>query len=178
MSNPINRVLAEHDFSEDVNSSLEKLRDFDLKPVTMRLEEEGHSEAEKLEEEFRKFAALTIINEDTTVVPSERLDIFWHKFIMDTRRYQRFCDEVLGSFLHHEVSDPREVEEVEPDFESYEKTLEQYREYFGDVEETVWTQKEAEAAMCGASNDQETEVAMCGGKKKAEAAMCGGKSEA
>jgi hypothetical protein len=35
-------------------------------------------------------------------MPSRLIDECWHVFISDTRNYARFCEAVLGRFLHHE----------------------------------------------------------------------------
>lgn len=35
-------------------------------------------------------------------MPSKLVDTCWHVFICDTRNYARFCEAVLGRFLHHE----------------------------------------------------------------------------
>lgn len=32
---------------------------------------------------------------------SESVDEVWHQFILDTRSYQKFCEEHIGYFLHH-----------------------------------------------------------------------------
>jgi hypothetical protein len=44
-------------------------------------------------------------------MPSRLVDVCWHFFICDTRNYARFCEAVLGSFLHHEL--PSSIELVE-----------------------------------------------------------------
>ena len=34
-------------------------------------------------------------------MPSQAVDVAWHEFILFTRKYQKFCDQALGRFLHH-----------------------------------------------------------------------------
>ncbi|WLQ12414.1 hypothetical protein O5O45_22050 [Hahella aquimaris] len=34
-------------------------------------------------------------------MPSQVVDVAWHEFILFTRRYEKFCDEAFGRFLHH-----------------------------------------------------------------------------
>ena len=37
--------------------------------------------------------------------PSKMVDIGWHTFLMYTREYQEFCQEVAGRFIHHAPND-------------------------------------------------------------------------
>ncbi|WP_255788302.1 glycine-rich domain-containing protein [Mycobacteroides abscessus] len=41
--------------------------------------------------------------------PSATVDIGWHTFILYTREYLNFCNEIAGGFIHHEPSDIRGV---------------------------------------------------------------------
>lgn len=37
--------------------------------------------------------------------PTETVDIAWHEFILDTRRYALFCQDNFGRFIHHQPLD-------------------------------------------------------------------------
>jgi hypothetical protein len=37
--------------------------------------------------------------------PSELVDIGWHTFILYTREYAAFCEEIAGRFIHHAPND-------------------------------------------------------------------------
>jgi hypothetical protein len=37
-----------------------------------------------------------------THAPMQVVDEMWHSFILCTRDYQRFCDENLGGYIHHQ----------------------------------------------------------------------------
>ena len=37
--------------------------------------------------------------------PSELVDIGWHTFMLYSRGYMAYCDEVNGSYIHHEPND-------------------------------------------------------------------------
>ena len=39
--------------------------------------------------------------QETLYMPSRMADALWHEFLLDTRRYQRFCEQAFGSFFHH-----------------------------------------------------------------------------
>lgn len=41
-------------------------------------------------------------------MPSQAVDVAWHEFILHTRRYQRFCQQHLGRFLHHTPAEAME----------------------------------------------------------------------
>lgn len=37
------------------------------------------------------------------ITPEMRpIDLMWHTFLLFTREYKRYCDEVLGVFIHHD----------------------------------------------------------------------------
>lgn len=38
-------------------------------------------------------------------MPSQAVDVAWHEFILYTRRYQQFCRQGFGRFLHHTPND-------------------------------------------------------------------------
>lgn len=40
-------------------------------------------------------------NPKAKFTPSEMVDKAWHAFILYTREYARFCQQVAGRFLHH-----------------------------------------------------------------------------
>lgn len=40
-----------------------------------------------------------------TFSPSPLVDIGWHEFLMYTREYQRFCEQIAGRFIHHSPTD-------------------------------------------------------------------------
>lgn len=37
----------------------------------------------------------------TLAMPSKVVDDLWHEFILDTRRYARFCEQAFGHYFHH-----------------------------------------------------------------------------
>jgi hypothetical protein len=41
--------------------------------------------------------------------PSPLIDIGWHAFILYTREYHEFCDNVAGHYIHHSPSDEEGV---------------------------------------------------------------------
>lgn len=83
------------------DEQLQKLREFDLSRINQQLRNDGYDNVEELEAKFRRFIKLIIENPDSEITPSPEVDEYWHKFILDTREYHRFCEEVVGQFIHH-----------------------------------------------------------------------------
>ena len=53
-------------------------------------------------------------NEKKTVaMPSRLMDVCWHVFICDTRKYAQFCEAAFGRFLHHEPPNTVELQKLE-----------------------------------------------------------------
>ena len=56
-------------------------------------------------DEFKKFMAIVVINHDTgkrVEMVSELVDEIWHTFILFTNEYRKFCDTLVGEYIHHE----------------------------------------------------------------------------
>lgn len=51
---------------------------------------------------FLDYVNLCVAYQDKEIpMFSESVDEVWHQFILDTRSYQKFCEEHVGYFLHH-----------------------------------------------------------------------------
>lgn len=66
----------------------------------------------KKEDDFSMYAQFLQIhkynpeNEAENIVPPTRgIDDLWHSHILSTREYQKFCNEVIGHFVHHVPDD-------------------------------------------------------------------------
>ena len=53
------------------------------------------------ERELKRWLALAALNPDAEYVMLGTLDELWHAFILFTRKYAQFCEEVVGHFVHH-----------------------------------------------------------------------------
>jgi hypothetical protein len=54
--------------------------------------------------EFKRFLALPLIystEQASAFAPSLPIDSLWHAFILNTRQYRKFCEEVYGYYLDH-----------------------------------------------------------------------------
>ncbi|MEV6899773.1 hypothetical protein [Amycolatopsis sp. NPDC051372] len=45
-------------------------------------------------------------NSGGLLAPSEQVDLGWHAFLLYTRDYALFCDQVAGRFIHHVPTEP------------------------------------------------------------------------
>jgi hypothetical protein len=71
------------------------------------VKEEGfdRSVAEEIMEAAICFLVICAENPDESFSPSPIVDIGWHTFILYTREYAKFCNEVAGRFIHHAPND-------------------------------------------------------------------------
>jgi hypothetical protein len=63
------------------------------------------AEIKELVNEFKKYMAIMVINHKTgkrVEMVSELVDEVWHTFILFTNEYKKFCDTLVGEYIHHE----------------------------------------------------------------------------
>jgi len=92
-------------------------------------------------------------------VPSARIDLAWHYFILFTRDYRDFCDKFFGRFIDHQ---PRHQAETKAEtLRQIKNTLAQARTVFGEGLSQNWryraTDCEEPSADCtgGTTNCQD-----------------------
>ena len=106
--------------SAATRAKLQALQDFDLSEITNAFTDDDHVAgkifskeqiypiklyfgkadleiARRLEKEFKRFIALTLIQPEVLQAPSGPVDMYWHFFMLNTLFYQEFCDKVLGT---------------------------------------------------------------------------------
>ena len=117
---------------------LKQLAKLDLEPVIIKAmdAEEGlgwtFGYACSVAEEYRRFLALCIEDDEDSVVPSSVVDDFWHLHILDTQKYAEDCRRFLGFFLHHfPYFGMRGEEDARNLNTAWLHTLERYESLFG-----------------------------------------------
>ncbi len=55
----------------------------------------------EVEFEFKRYLGLIALDIKPLGMISRKVDEFWHQFILFTRLYAKFCDNVMGFFVHH-----------------------------------------------------------------------------
>ncbi|CAD0009877.1 glycine-rich domain-containing protein [Flavobacterium chungangense] len=93
---------------------LNKAQSFDLRPIVQRyMNKRGVTRARAIEivDEMLIYLSLcaTEPNEQWTI--TGEVDEMWHTFILFTERYEKFCKEIAGSFIHHYPSEDNLSEE-------------------------------------------------------------------
>ncbi|MFD9701339.1 glycine-rich domain-containing protein [Lentzea sp. NPDC059081] len=79
----------------------------------MREHDVAFVEADWIISDTLSFLTVGIANPSTSFRPSQKVDIGWHQFILNTREYAEFCDREAGYFIHHvpdEFTAPRRKE--------------------------------------------------------------------
>lgn len=74
-----------------------------------------------------------------SLAPSQLVDYAWHAFILHTVDYARFCERVVGAFVHHVPTDEDEDEET-PDVAAAtrERTLAAIAAAGYTIDEELW----------------------------------------
>lgn len=106
---------------------------YDLAPITARFSKHGHAAPERVEGEFRKFAALCVAHPEGGLSPSRLVDTYWHEFVLDTARYRDFCQHAYGAFMDHVPDDAGAGMAVQ-----FEATKALYTQRFGPPDPTLW----------------------------------------
>ncbi|XVV05368.1 glycine-rich domain-containing protein [Actinosynnema sp. CA-248983] len=83
--------------------------------------------------------------------PSQRVDLGWHQFILNTVDYAEFCQRVAGRFLHHvpeEFTPPRATSADTA--KMLAPTVEALRSAGFEVDPTLWATGSGDCTQCHA----------------------------
>lgn len=82
---------------------------------------------------YKRFLYLNLKYPNSVIVPNKTIDQFWHKHILDTRKYAHDCDRVFGYFLHHfpyfGIRDSQDAQNLE---RSFSETKDLFLSEFGE----------------------------------------------
>jgi hypothetical protein len=93
--------------------------------------------ANDIVEEYRKFLFLCCVSPHQ-VSPSHFVDEAWHLHLTYTKSYWiGLCQNTLGRDVHHDPTEGGGAEDAKFRL-LYEKTLEQYEQYFSKAPEAIW----------------------------------------
>ena len=115
----------------------ERIMSFRMPEFTERLvKKQGMSpeEAEKMFCETLRFLYLCRQGRKVrfSFAPSPLIDEGWHNFILFTKVYQRFCEEYIGRFIHHQPLLNGESNG------KYRTTYEAAVQLFGSLDPNIW----------------------------------------
>lgn len=118
-------------------------------PFSARLARENNWSAaysQRVIAEYKRFAFLAVAA-GHPVSPSEDVDQAWHLHLTYSQSYWRvFCPSVLQTSLHHQPTQGGAAEREKFD-DWYQRTLESYREHFGEAPPSdIWPSPEAKHA--------------------------------
>jgi len=117
-----------------------KVRDRVLKDGAVSLEEVDDAIVE-----FRRFLALICLGNSGLAMMSGAVDEIWHAFILHTRDYADFCQQVRGRFIHHQ---PASESTPVPD-SSKSAFVEAYHSTFGAIPAIWGKAADCDYAKCG-----------------------------
>lgn len=86
-------------------AALAFIEGYDFGKIRARIMKEGTVAPEEVDEaiaEFRKFLSLITLGYRSLAMMSGAVDEVWHAFILHTRDYAVFCQQVIGRFIHHQ----------------------------------------------------------------------------
>jgi hypothetical protein len=61
--------------------------------------------AERIMDQTLGFLTACAANPGAGLSPSQTVDVGWHTFILHTREYAHFCQQIAGRFIHHTPND-------------------------------------------------------------------------
>lgn len=144
------KLVRERGVGEVQRRKLEYIENLDLSRPKARMCAE-HSlipeDAERVEQELKRFFLLLVLEEGKPQVISEKIDALWHTFILETKIYRQFCEVVFNGELEHYPSLPAEVAGLLP---GLQKTKETYQDYFGTLPPAdLWSEQGLLCWGCG-----------------------------
>jgi hypothetical protein len=89
----------------DQVAALRKIAAYPFLQVRNKLLKSGEFAVEQTESmifEFRRWLALIVLGNNGIPMISTQVDEVWHTFIVYTRDYTNFCNDVFGRYIHHQ----------------------------------------------------------------------------
>jgi hypothetical protein len=105
--------------------------------------------------EYRKFMFVCAKYPNTNFGMAGTVDMVWHEHILHTKDYMDFCNNICGTYVHHEPS----TSNFKPD--SYKRTLDYLKMEFGSPDTSIWPIWED--AQCSGCSSCERISAQCEG---------------
>lgn len=116
-----------------ISETIDRASGFDLGSVIKRYARDHNVRDElayRYGVELKRFLAMCAIAPAAHYGMSGPVDDLWHTFIIFTREYERFCQEVAGRYIHHQ---PLSMEKPHVGPDTYIQFLRDYEEVFHEV---------------------------------------------
>jgi len=110
-------------------------------------------EVDGIEDEYKKFLALTLAYPDTRIPIAGKVDTLWHTHIIFTEDYRKFGD-YMGGYINHRPSILDEGMDLDGEFK--QNSLPLYELHFGTVNRAVWNKALCCCSSSGCSGNHAT----------------------
>lgn len=141
--------------SQNLLKKRERALSYDLLKITDRFantHKASREIAELLEVECKKYLLLCALFPGESLGMKGNVDNYWHTFLLFTKEYSRFCNEIAGFFIHHVPSVSHTLERG-----SFARTMALYRETFGiEPDPRAWGHWEMRSAGADVKDDCST----------------------
>ena len=97
-------------------------------------------EVDTVVRDLKRFLSLNLLVPDPEFefVPSFKIDLAWHEFILHTRDYMAFCDALVGRFIHHTPQATRAISRAKVSGEPFLYTKQQLQKFYGAAPPFIW----------------------------------------
>jgi hypothetical protein len=119
---PLNSVLVKQ------LELLENYNFWEVDTVIMRKYRWREERIKSVGYETRQYLALSLLDHECSHIPTDDVDEYWHRMILQTRFYKKFCADVFGFFQNHGPAPTNEVGRVGP---VVERTCDGMEYWFG-----------------------------------------------
>jgi hypothetical protein len=135
-SSPLGLTSAYTELVPKISALEQEKLEFVIRRLVVR---EGFDEAEaqQLRIEFLRFISLKFVTTER-LNPSQKVDEFWHAFIVHTEEYIAFCNRNFGYYVHHRPQDHARKHET-PQGGPAARTRELIVAMYPDYSQDVWT---------------------------------------
>jgi len=90
--------------NKKLDTRLRKLERYNFSPITKSCVDRyswTKSKANKWETETKRFFSFAFLDPGYYHIPSPDVDEFWHRMILHTQWYEKFCFDIFGAYYHH-----------------------------------------------------------------------------
>ena len=156
-------------------TALQRLQDYDLAPVRVRLLNQSVLPAERVDDaifEFRRFLGLAIVGcQHRLQMVNAAVDAVWHTSLLFSRLYADLCEQTVGQFIHHEplmgeAADTRRVLDGRREFEQA------YRRAYGELPRWIQSSRQQDAPGDGDELTEAELAQVAGSGSKPGVASC------
>lgn len=90
--------------NKKLDAVLDKLEKYDFSSITKSCIDRYNWDSkygEEMETETKRFFSLAFLDPGYYHIPAPDVDEYWHRMILHTQWYQRFCLDIFGQYYHH-----------------------------------------------------------------------------